>query len=69
MAASDYRGARLVKLIHPEMGPGDPCPESGCEGHLHQLEQPKVKVYLTGRPLLRGMPLSTISASSLTRAG
>jgi len=52
MAASDYPGARLVRLIHPEMAPGDPCPESGCEGHLHQLEQPNVKIYLTGQPLI-----------------
>ena len=51
-AASDYPGARLVRLNHPEMAPGDPCPESGCEGHLHQLEQPNVKIYLTGRPLI-----------------
>jgi hypothetical protein len=34
------------------MAPGDPCPESGCEGHLHQLEQPNVKIYLTGQPLI-----------------
>jgi hypothetical protein len=52
MAASDYPGARLVRLIHPEMAPGDSCPESGCEGHLHQLEQPNVKIYLTGQPLI-----------------
>ena len=51
-AASDYPGARLVRLNHPEMVPGDPCPESGCEGHLHQLERPNVKIYLTGRPLI-----------------
>jgi hypothetical protein len=51
-AASDYPGARLVRLNHLEMAPGDPCPESGCEGHLHQLEQPKVKIYLTGQPLI-----------------
>jgi hypothetical protein len=31
-AASDYPGAGLVRLIHPEMAPGDPCPESG-EAH------------------------------------
>jgi hypothetical protein len=43
-AASDYPGARLVRLNHPEMAPGDPCPESGCEGHLHQLEHPNVKI-------------------------
>jgi hypothetical protein len=51
-AASDYPGARLVRLNHPEMAPGDPCPESGCEGHLHQLEQPNVKIYLMGQPLI-----------------
>jgi hypothetical protein len=51
-AASDYPGARLVRPNHPEMAPGDPCPESGCEGHLHQLEQPNVKIYLTGQPLI-----------------
>src|SRR5262249_46893709 len=51
-AASDYPGARLVRLNHQEKAPGDPCPESGCEGHLHQLEQPNVKIYLTGRPLI-----------------
>jgi hypothetical protein len=43
-AASDYPGARLVRLNHLEMAPGDPCPESGCEGHLHQLAQPNVMV-------------------------
>src|SRR5215813_7832216 len=51
-AASEYPGARLVRLNHLEMAPGDPCPESGCEGHLHQLEQPNVKIYLTGQPLI-----------------
>jgi len=51
-AASDYPGARLVRLNHPDMAPGDPCRESGCEGHLHQLEQPNVKIYLTGQPLI-----------------
>src|SRR5262249_48466270 len=39
-SASEYPGARIVRLNHQEMAPGDPCPESGCEGHLHQLEQP-----------------------------
>jgi hypothetical protein len=51
-AASDYPGARLVRLNHLEMAPGDLCPESDCEGHLHQLEQPNVKIYLTGQPLI-----------------
>jgi len=51
-AASEYPGAKLVRVNHPEMAPGDPCPESGCEGRLHQLEQPNVKIYLTGLPLI-----------------
>ncbi|HKQ91549.1 MAG TPA: IS66 family transposase [Blastocatellia bacterium] len=51
-AASDYPGARLVRLNHLEMAPGDPCPESDCEGNLHQLEQPNVKIYLMGQPLI-----------------
>jgi transposase len=52
IAASEYPGARIVRLNHQEMAPGDPCPESGCEGHLHQLGQPNVKIYLTGQPLI-----------------
>jgi hypothetical protein len=51
-AASEYPGARIVRLNHLEMAQGDPCPESDCEGHLHQLEQPNVKIYLTGQPLI-----------------
>ena len=51
-AASDYPGAGLVRLNHTEMALGDLCPESGCEGHLHQLERPNVKIYLTGQPLI-----------------
>src|SRR5262245_54015199 len=51
-AASDYPGARIVRLNHQEMAPGDPCPEPGCEGHLHQLGQPIVKSYLTAQPLI-----------------
>jgi hypothetical protein len=51
-AALDYPGARLVRLNHPDMAPGDPCPESGCEGHPHQLERANVKIYLTGRHLI-----------------
>src|SRR5262245_48046535 len=47
-AASDYPGARLVRLNHPEMAPGDPCPESGCEGHLHQLEQLQLMIRCPG---------------------
>jgi translation initiation factor 2 gamma subunit (eIF-2gamma) len=55
-AASDYPGARLVRLNHLDMAAGDPCPESVCEGHLHQLERPNVKIYLTGQALLLAAP-------------
>ena len=45
-AASEYPGARLVRLNHPEMASGDPCPESGCEGHLHQLYVRHIKIWI-----------------------
>jgi transposase len=51
-AASCYPGASIVRLNHQEISAGDPCTELGCEGHLHQLEQPNVKIYLTGQPLI-----------------
>jgi hypothetical protein len=50
--ARDYPGARLVRLNHPELVSGDRCPEAGCEGHLHQLREPKVTIYLTGQPVI-----------------
>jgi transposase len=50
--ATDYPGAKLVRLNHPELVSGDRCPEAGCEGHLHQLREPKVTIYLTGQPVI-----------------
>jgi hypothetical protein len=50
--ASDYTGARVVRLDHPELLTGDPCPEPGCEGQLHQLKQPQVTIYLRGQPVI-----------------
>jgi len=50
--ASAYRGAKVVRLDHPELTPGDCCPELGCEGHLHKLKKPNTKIFLTGQPLI-----------------
>jgi len=50
--ASDYTGAKIVRLDHPDLSTGDRCPEPGCEGHLHRLKDPKVTIYLTGQPVI-----------------
>lgn len=50
--ASDYPGAKIVRLNHPSLSPGDACPEPGCEGHLHQPRDPRVTIYLTGQPVI-----------------
>lgn len=51
-SASDYPGAEVVRLDHPQLLPGGACPESGCEGHLHRLKEPRVTIYLMGRPVI-----------------
>lgn len=50
--ASDYLGAKVVRLNHPYLSPGDACPELGCKGHLHRLKEPRVNIYLTGQPII-----------------
>src|SRR5262245_32553351 len=50
--ASAYTGARIVRLLHPNLSAGGRCPDPTCEGRLHKLEKPKTKIYLTGQPLI-----------------
>jgi hypothetical protein len=50
--ASDYTGAKVMRLNHPSLSAGDACPEPGCEGHLHRLKEPRVNIYLTGQPII-----------------
>ena len=49
-AATDYTGARLVKVPHPQLHPGDPCP-SCKQGKLYRLKRPAQIVRLTAQSL------------------
>jgi transposase len=46
--ADAYTGAERVSVPHPELKPGDPCPEAGCEGKLYRLPEPRVLVCVKG---------------------
>jgi len=50
-AASDYRGARIVKCRHERLKVGDDCPES-CGGRLYDLKEPTALIQFTGQPLI-----------------
>jgi transposase len=52
LAASDYPGAKVVKVKHEELEAGDRCPDPDCRGRLHRLINPRVKIYLTGQPTI-----------------
>jgi transposase len=52
LPAAAYTGAKLVKLKHEEMRAGDPCTNPDCRGHLQLLSAPRIKIYLTGQPLI-----------------
>jgi transposase len=52
LPAATYTGAKVVNLKHEEMGAGDPCPNPDCRGHLQLLSAPRIKIYLTGQPLI-----------------
>lgn len=43
-----YTGARRVRVAHPKLHAGDPCPECS-EGKLHPLSQPSVVLRLVGQ--------------------
>lgn len=48
--AADYTGAKVIRLDHPYLKSGDLCPDPTCQGRLHSLSEPNIKIYLTGRP-------------------
>jgi transposase len=48
--AADYTGAKIVRLDHQHLKPGDPCPDPDCKGRLHSLSEPNIKLCLTGSP-------------------
>jgi transposase len=46
--AGAYTGAQRVSVLHETLNAGDPCPESGCEGKLYRLAEPRVLVCVKG---------------------
>ena len=50
MAAADYTGAKRVRVNHPRLRPGDPCPECK-QGKLYALKQLGQLVRITAQPL------------------
>jgi transposase len=46
--AAEYRGAEQVRIPHPSLKPGDPCPEAGCKGKVYDFE-PLVLVRVVGQ--------------------
>ena len=49
-AAADYPGAKRVKVPHPQLHPGDPCPDCQ-QGKLYWLKRPVQLVRITAQPL------------------
>ena len=49
-AAADYPGAKRVKVPHPQLHPGDPCPDCK-QGKLYRLQRPAQIVRITAQPL------------------
>jgi hypothetical protein len=56
--AEKYEGADQVKIEHPSLKPGDPCPQAGCEGKVYRTE-PLVLVRVVGQAPL-GATVTTI---------
>jgi hypothetical protein len=50
-AASDYRGAKVVRCQHESLNAGDDCPAS-CGGRLYNLKEPTALMQFTGQPLI-----------------
>lgn len=44
--ADAYTGGTQVEVGHDELAPGDPCPEQGCQGRLHDTKVPAKDVVL-----------------------
>ena len=49
-AAADYPGAKRVKVPHPQLHPGDPCPDCR-QGKLYPLKRPAQIVRITAQSL------------------
>ena len=49
--ADAYKGATVVDVEHPELKPGDTCPEEACDGRLYEMSEPGTLLRVTGAPL------------------
>ncbi|MBX7223861.1 MAG: transposase [Blastocatellia bacterium] len=50
LGAAAYTGAKLVHCEHPELQPGDRCPDPLCRGHVFDTKTPQRFLRLTGHP-------------------
>ena len=46
-----YEGADIVEVPHPELKPGDICPDEICDGRLYEMSEPGTLIRVTGAPL------------------
>lgn len=51
-SADSYTGATVVACAHPELRPGDACPQPGCRGHLYDTRSAQIFIQLTGQPIV-----------------
>lgn len=49
--ADAYKGAEIVNVLHPDLKPGDDCPDEYCTGKLYELSEPGVFIQVIGSPL------------------
>ena len=49
--ADAYKGATVVDVEHPDLKPGDTCPEESCDGRLYEMSEPGTLIRVTGAPL------------------
>lgn len=49
--ADAYTGAQTVSILHPNLKPGDDCPDEYCTGKLYEMSDPGVFIQVIGSPL------------------
>jgi hypothetical protein len=49
--ANAYKGAEVVNVSHPDLKPGDDCPDEYCTGKLYEMSDPGVFIQVIGNPL------------------
>lgn len=67
LGADSYKGGRLVKLTHPTLTSGDPCPEC-LKGKVYELALPSTVVKIVGGSPLQATVYEPVALQSV-RAG